>query len=596
MASVVQCLELSKSYSAEVLLQQISFAVEDGDRLGLIGPNGAGKSTLMKLMAGLETPDEGEIRLQRDTHVVFTAQQHAYADDEDVRSVLANAWTIALPDYEQVARIDRSLRLLELDGATLIGALSGGWQKRVQLIAALMQEPDLWFLDEPTNHLDLEAVLWLQERLMQFKGTLVVVSHDRYFLNEIANRIIEVNFCYATGILDARGNYDDFLEQRDAYLHAQQQAQQSLDNQHRREQAWLARRPKARTTKSVSRIKRAAEIAEELQTVSQRNQQRKLGDVGFHGSDRKSKDLIVCEELSQAYGEALIFEHADIHLSAQDRLVVLGKNGSGKSTLLDLLAQETTPKSGKIKYAHELRIVRFSQDRSQLDQDATLKQVICPEGDRVFYRERALHINAWLQMFLFRPDQLDQRIRAFSGGEQARILLSRMMLQEADVLILDEPTNDLDIPSIELLEQSLIEFDGAVVLVTHDRYLMEVVGSQFLALQIGQTPRRVGSYRQWEDQQLEQATSSDTDTAAAQTANDAVESLSWDEQKELRGMEKRIQKAEAKLDELGQQLASEELMRDLDAYQSCNDEFQALQSEVEELYTRWQELEERSAN
>ena len=287
-------------------------------------------------------------------------------------------------------------------------------------------------------------------------------------------------------------------------------------------------------------------------------------------------------------------------LSARDRLVVLGKNGGGKSTLLDVLAQDASPKSGKLKFAHELRIVRFSQDRSQLDHSKTLKQMICPEGDRVFYRERSLHINAWLQMFLFRPDQLDQRIGAFSGGEQARILLSRMMLQEADVLILDEPTNDLDIPSIELLENSLLEFDGAVVLVTHDRYLMEVVGSQFLAMEIGQTPRRVGSYRQWEDQQHgkgeQTASVIDTSQSATAEAEAVAEALSWDEQKELRGMEKRIQKAEAKLEELSEQLASEALMRDIDAYQACNDEFQALQGEVEELYTRWQELEERSAN
>ena len=275
MASIVQCLEVSKSYSAEILLQGISFAVESGDRLGLIGPNGAGKSTLMKLLAGVEDVDEGEIRLQRGLEIIYTPQQHPYQDEQTVIDVLQSAWSVVVPDYEREARIDRYVRLLDLDADTTIGSLSGGWQKRVQLISGLMQEPDLWLLDEPTNHLDLEAVLWLQQQLHAFKGSLVLVSHDRYFLNEIANRIMEVNYCYAEGILDCKGNYDAFLEQREAYLHAQQQAQQSLDNQHRREQAWLARRPKARTTKSVSRIKRAAEIADELKTVSQRNQQRR---------------------------------------------------------------------------------------------------------------------------------------------------------------------------------------------------------------------------------------------------------------------------------------------------------------------------------
>ena len=595
MASILQCIDLSKSYSAEVLLQGISVAIEEGDRVGLIGPNGAGKSTLLKLMAEVESLDEGEIRVQRNLDVIYTPQHVPYESTQTIEQILNQAWQVECPDYERSARMDRFLRELEIDADTALGTLSGGWQKRVQLIAALMQQPGLWLLDEPTNHLDLEAVLWLQGHIQRFAGTVVMISHDRYFLNEVANRIMEVNNCYAEGLLDTRGNYDQFLEQRDAYMHAQRQTQQSLDNQHRREQAWLARRPKARTTKSVSRIKRAADIADELKVVSQRNNEQRLGDVGFHASGRRSQDLIVADEIAQQFDDLLVFDKADVHLSAKDRLVILGKNGSGKSTLLDILAGTASPKQGKIKFGHELRIVRFSQDRSQLDQNATLKQVMCPDGDRVFYRERALHINAWLQMFLFRPEQLDQKIGDFSGGEQARILLSGMMLQEADVLILDEPTNDLDIPSIELLEQSLLEFNGAIVLVTHDRYLMEQVGTQFLAMQIGQVPRRVGSYRQWEDQRLSYEQVEESDSAQDDASAEQIEELTWEEQKELRGMEKRIHKAEEKLEMLSQELLKENVASDASLYQSANDAFLAQQARVDEMYTRWEALEERSS-
>ncbi len=607
MAAIIQLESVSKSFSAEPLLQDVTFNVQAGDRLGLIGPNGAGKSTLLKMMANLESPDAGELRRQRDAFMLYTAQQVPFDGSLSVYDTLQSAWEIDLEDYERDSRIDRYLRSLEIDPDVKLGSLSGGWQKRVHLISGLMHEPDCWLVDEPTNHLDLAAVLWLQEQLQQFRGTIVLISHDRYFLNEMATRIIDVNNCYRNGFLDVAGNYDAYLVGRDAYAAAQLQEQSSLANQNRREQEWLARRPKARGTKSVSRIKRAGELESDLKAVSARNVQRSIGDVSFQGSGRKSQDLIVATALKQQFGDLHVFHDLDLHLSAGNRMVILGRNGCGKTSLLNILAGDVEQKSGTVKRAHELRIVRFSQDRSQLNMKATLRSVMCPEGgDRVAYQGRDLHINAWLQMFLFRPDQLDQLIGSFSGGEQARILLSGMMLREADVLILDEPTNDLDIPAIELLEQSLIEFNGAIILVTHDRYLMENVATHFLALNIGEQPVRVGSYRQWEDQQRQKNTKSSSNVVASDEV-DYVEpalteakpaakksSLSWNEQKELRGMESKIEKAEAKLEALQASLHADEAGRDAKMFERISKEILEQQEKNDALYARWQDLESRN--
>lgn len=596
MAAVIQLETVSKSFSAEPLLEGISCTIQAGERVALIGPNGAGKSTLLQLMNGSLEPDGGELRRQKDLRHVYTAQKFTPTAGQSVGDWLAAAWQLELPPHQRTARSDRLLRALDIDTQQELAALSGGWQKRVQLIAGLMQEPECWLLDEPTNHLDLDAVLWLQDELLQFRGTLVVISHDRYFLNQVCDRVLDVNRCYPGGLLDCSGHYDDYLEQREATLQAQQREQASLANEHRREQAWLARRPKARTTKAVSRIKRAGHIAEDLAAVQQRNQQRSLAAPGFDGSGRRTQQLLLGDGLEQRYGELLVFRDLDLQLCAGERLVLLGANGSGKTTLLDLLAGDVEPVAGALKRAHELKTLRFSQDRSQLDQQATLKHIICPDSDQVVYRGRAIHINAWLQMFLFTAQQLDQRIRNFSGGEQARILLMRMMLQQADVLLLDEPTNDLDIPAIELLEQMLIDFEGAVVLVTHDRYLMEAVGSDFLALEPGATPRRVGSYRQWEQQQRREQPTATTD-ADTQTDRTSAEpesgSLSWEEQKELRGIEKRVLKAEADLEAISARLDAAANSQDSSEFVRLSKAFEDAQQAVEDLYTRWQELEER---
>ena len=524
---ILNAQNISKSYGATPLFRNVAFTISEGDRIGLIGPNGSGKSTLLQILSGTIDPDSGEVALRKRVRLSFVHQESQFAGGQTVRSVIAAALERSgVPPDEWQARLAETLGragLEELDAPT--ESLSGGWRKRLAIAEALVQQPDILLLDEPTNHLDLAAIEWLEELLQSASFASVVVSHDRYFLENVATTMAELNRAYPDGLLRVTGNYSRLLEEKEAFLQAQAKHQDALENRVHREIEWLRRGPKARTSKSKARIDKANQLIGELADLNARTRTASAA-IDFSATDRKTRRLIELQGLSFEIGGRTLFHDLDFILTPGTRVGLVGPNGSGKTTLLRLLSRELSPTAGEIRTADALQIVYFDQNR-MLDPDVTLRRALAPDSDSVVYQDRVIHVASWAARFLFTGEQLNQPVGRLSGGERARVLLAKLMLQPADVLLLDEPTNDLDIPTLEVLEESLLEFRGALVLVTHDRYLLDRVSTTVLGLDGSGSVGQFADYSQWE-QWLEErqrvskavAKTADRETAGACSATD----------------------------------------------------------------------------
>ncbi len=605
---LLSCESISKSYGVRALFANLTLALFEGDHVGLIGPNGSGKSTLLKILAGLEPPDDGTRTLRGHTRVGYVPQEPSFPAGFSIEQVLQQTLTDAGRDpHEEGGLIARALSIGTFpDPEQSIDTLSGGWRKRLAITQALLLEPDVLLMDEPTNHLDVEGILWLERLLKNRAKAFLVISHDRRFLESIATRMVELNRCYPEGRFEAKGRYSDFLEQRDAALQAQADYQSSLANRVRREVEWLRRGPKARTTKAKGRIQSAGKLIEELDQVEARAAQSTIG-IDFAASGRKSKQLLVAKEVTKRFNERPVVTNLDLLLGPGQRLGLLGPNGSGKTTLLRLLAGTLEPDSGTIVRAEGLRIVSFEQHRESLDQDAPLRRALAPSGgDAVVYQGRSVHLASWAKRFLFRPEQLDLPVSRLSGGEQARLLIAQLMLQPADLLILDEPTNDLDIPTLDVLEDSLLEFPGALVLVTHDRWLLDRVSTILLALDGTGRLEWFADYAQWESAQEraaesetgpseESSASATTDQGAGAATPRKPKKLSYREQKEWGTIEDSILKAEELVASCQDALQDPAVVSNAAELQARSEALVAAQAEVERLYARWAELDEKRA-
>ena len=467
--------------------------------------------------------------------------------------------------------------------------LSGGWRKRLALARALAQAPDLLLLDEPTNHLDLEGILWLESVLAKATFAFVLVTHDRYFLERSTNAIVELSRRHSEGVLRVAGSYSDFLVEREARLALQQQLEATQANRVRREIEWLRRGPKARTTKAQARIDEAGRLIEELQATRQRTADEKKLALDFETSGRRTKRLLWASGLRHGYGSGLLLDDIDVMLAPGSRLGLVGSNGTGKTTLLKIMAGELMPLAGQVERAPQLRLQVFEQDRSTLDPQQSLRRALAPEGDSVVYRGTAQHIVGWANRFLFKPAQLDLPVGELSGGEQARIIIARLMLQPADVLLLDEPTNDLDIPSLEVLEESLLEFEGALVLVTHDRYLLDRVCTQVLGL--GGDGRAVycADVEQWL-QANRPAPKAAKPPAAVRPKTAPSTKLTFKEQREFEELEAAIPGAEAELRRLHDEVQRPEVCSAPLRLRACVAALDATQKTLDQMYQRWEEL------
>ncbi len=487
---------LSKAFGANPLFQNVSFTVSEGDRIGLIGPNGSGKSTLLGILAGQIDPDSGEVAVRKRAKMSYVVQDSQFPEDSTVRSVIQAALK-QTPEDERAGRLAETLgRTGFEDFDAEASSLSGGWKKRLAIAEALVQAPDILLLDEPTNHLDLAGIEWLEELLESAQFASVVVSHDRYFLENFANATAELSRVYPDGILRVAGNYSTFLEKKEEFLHAQAKRQEALENRVHSEIEWLRRGAKARTRKSKARIGKANEMIGELADLNNRTRTA-TAQIDFSATDRRTKRLIELDHVGYEIADRTLFSDLEFIITAGMRVGLVGPNGSGKTTLLRLLRGELDPSTGTIKQADKLRVVYFDQNR-ELDQDVTLRRALAPEGDSVIYQDRLIHVASWAARFLFTSEQLNQPISRLSGGEKARVLIAQLMLQPADVLLLDEPTNDLDIPTLEILEESLLEFRGALVLVTHDRYLLDRVSNIVIGLDGQGAVAKFADYSQWE--------------------------------------------------------------------------------------------------
>ncbi len=608
---------LSKRFGANPLFENLSFSVHDGDRIGLIGPNGAGKSTLLAIFGREQEPDSGEVSFRKRARIGYVHQISDFAAGITVRQIIEAAL-----DRAGISSLEREQRLRESLGRAGFGeydtidnpgmgreaaSLSGGWRKRLAIAEAVVTGPDVLLLDEPTNHLDLEGIEWLEGLLRTSPFAFVVVTHDRYFLENVASEVVELNRIYSDGLLRVKGAYSKFLEDREAYVEWQERAQESLRNRVRIEMDWLRRGPKARTTKSRARIDNANALIAELRDSESRSRTASAG-IAFDATGRQTKRLIEVEHAAVTLGDREILHDVSLILTNGLKLGLAGPNGSGKTTLLRAITGEIPLSAGGIRRANGLRIVYFSQMR-ELDTSMTLRRALAPDSDAVIYQDRVVHVASYAARFLFASEQLNQPVERLSGGERARVLIARLMLQPADVLILDEPTNDLDIPTLEILEESLLEFPGALVLVTHDRYLLDRVTNTVLGLDGHGNSGLFADYLQWEAWREEQGRASSQAAAEIAMASSAAapspefpvraatssarKKLSYIEQREYDGLEARIEEVDARVRAAEQRIEAPEVVTDPAALTAALAELEQARAEHDAIYERWVELTEK---
>lgn len=585
---------LSKRFGTKPLFKGLSLSIFAGDRIGLIGQNGSGKSTLLKMIGGLEPADEGTISARKGLKIGYLPQSCDFPEEKPIQILIDSLKDHSdEPDYERQQLAEIWLSKLGFTGSEPSAAhLSGGWKKRLMLAKQMMPSPDLLLLDEPTNHLDLEGILWLEKFLLQESITYLLVSHDRYFLQHATNRIIEIDPVYPKGLFALRGSYTNFLSKKEEFLQGQLEQERSLASKARRETEWLRSNPKARTSKSRARIDDAHELLEDLSAVKKRNQQ-KRASIDFADSQRSARQLLVAKNIRKEVGGRLLFEKLDFTLSPGTRIGLMGPNGSGKTTLLRLLAEELAPDMGTIKRVEGLKIVYFDQHRNKLPDDISLRQALAPNSDFVLFRGQPIHVNGWCQRFLFSPDFLDLPLGKLSGGERARIAIAHLMLQPADLLLLDEPTNDLDIPTLEALEENLLDFPGAIVLITHDRFMLDRICNAFLALGDPSCSELFASYAQWQASLPLVSPSSKPRPEKKIQESTSKGGLSYAERKEYSQIETKILKLEKEVQELTHLLEQPEIAQDASRLNEICTAISLAETKIEKLYLLWEELDQK---
>ena len=601
MTTLVTCDAISKHFGSRTLFDGLSISFADDERVGFLEPNGAGKTTFLKILAGLEHQDGGEVSRRRTARIGFLPQEDRFGEGATVEMVLTGALADhPMEPYERDTQVNIILSKFGFDHThCAVEELSGGWRKRLALAREVIQGPDLLLLDEPTNHLDLDGIQWLEKMLLDAPFAFIAVSHDRYFLEHVSSRVVELNPVYPDGYFSVSGSYSMFLEKRADFLEAQQAQQVTLANIVRREVAFLKSNSKAQRTKSKDRVEEAYRLKDQLRDLSQRNAQSTAAGIDFDTTGRKSKKLLEAKGLAKTLGGKLLFKDVSLVLSPGMRLGILGGNGSGKTTLIRVLSGDLPPDEGRVDPADDLRIVIFDQKREELPKDLSLRRALAGNSDNVDFRGRNIHITAWAKRFLFSTDQLNMPVGDLSGGEQARILIARLMLRPADLLILDEPTNDLDITSLDVLEESLIDFPGAVVLVTHDRFMLDRVCTEILGLDGEGRVGKYGDCAQWQAAQSRRANRKvevAVRTKPEKSKRKADRSgLTSREKSELKDMEETIQSAEVRVVEQRKALEDPAVAGDHVEAQKRWKELEDAQRQLEALYVRWAELEAKTS-
>ncbi len=629
--ALIQLKNIQVSFGGPALLDNLSLSIDAGERICLIGRNGAGKSTLMKVLNKDIKADSGEIIVQggavvaqleqevpkdmsgsvyevvasglAETGALLTAY-HALNEEDDIGS---EDW---MKRFEKIQHdlescngwhfqntIDTVISRLELNPDVDFKKLSGGIKRRVLLARALVQEPDVLLLDEPTNHLDIEAIIWLEDFLLSFNGSLVFITHDRSFLRRLATRIIEIDRGNATSW---PGDYDNFLRRKEETLHAEGLENARFDKKLAQEEVWIRQGIKARRTRNEGRVRSLEKMRDER---SERREQLGSVNIQVEVGQRTGKRVVEVENINYTLpnGRILIDDFSAL-VQRGDKIGLIGPNGVGKTTLLKVLLGELKADSGKLIEGTNLEVAYFDQLRSQLDEGRSVKDNLDRGADKVSINGKEKHVISYLQDFLFTPDRANSPVNALSGGERNRLLLAKLFIKPANVLVLDEPTNDLDVDTLELLEELLLNYTGTVLIVSHDRaFINNLVTSCFVFEGEGKISEYVGSYDDWLRQRppvsapkSKKVEKKQEKTATNTDSNDQPESkkLSFNQQQELKNLPQEIEKFEQRLSDLEAQMADPEFFKqEHKKTAAVTDELQEIQATLKTKYDRWEELE-----
>jgi ATP-binding cassette subfamily F protein uup len=618
---------ISLAFGGPPLLDGVDLQLEAGDRLCLLGRNGSGKSTLLKLIAGELLPDGGEIQRQQGLRVALVSQEVPPGLSGTVFDVVAagmGSTTALLEEYHQVSHrlateagdelverlaelqkaledtggwslhqgVERVLGRLALDPDAEFAALSGGTKRRVLLARALVAGPDLLLLDEPTNHLDIDTIIWLEEFLLKNVTTFLFVTHDRALARRLASRVAELDrgrlYSFACG-------YDAFMERREALLAAEITRQALFDKKLAQEEAWVRQGIKARRTRNEGRVRALQKLREERR---QRRDRLGTAKIQLQEAERSGKLVVEAEGASFAYDGTPVIRNLATTILRGDRVGIIGPNGSGKTTLLRLLLGELPPQQGEIRTGSRREVLYFDQLREQLDLDKTVQENVGEGNDTLLINGKPRHIIGYLQDFLFSPERARSPVRVLSGGERNRLLLAKLFTKPSNLLVMDEPTNDLDAETLDLLEELLLEYSGTLLLVSHDReFLNNVVTSTLVLAGEGEVREYVGGYDDWLRQAAAAAPAPPVGAKSApvkpQRPAERPRKLTFKEERELEGLPERIGLLEGEQGELHRQLADPEFYRTAGAeIVQINARLAAIEKELEEVYRRWEELEE----
>ncbi len=611
---------LSLHFGNSVLLDTVDLTIEAGERLCLVGRNGSGKSTLMKLLAGEQQADGGEIIRAQALRVAQLPQELPRKIDGSVFDVVALGLGESgrlLAEYHRLlhhaphdldrlgrvqsaleavdgwsldSRVEAILTRLDLDGDADFNDLSGGLKRRALLAQALVAEPDLLLLDEPTNHLDLDSITWLEDFLRSWNGTLLFVTHDRAFLRRLATRIIELDRGHLTSW---PGSYEDYLRHKAEALHAEAQADARFDKKLAQEEAWIRKGIEARRTRNEGRVRALNDLRDQDRARRRLPGQAKLV---LQEAERSGKLVVEAEQIDFARGDRRLVRHFSITVLRGDRIGILGPNGVGKTTLLNLMLGKLAPDAGIVRVGTKLELAYFDQLRAQLNEDRPVFENIGDGKEFVDIGGKRIHVMTYLQDFLFAPDRARSPVRALSGGERSRLLLARLFAQPANLLVLDEPTNDLDVETLDLLEERLLEFQGTVLLVSHDREFLDRVVTRCLVFEgAGRIGDYVGGYQDWLRQRdtpgparklVESSPSAPRPTAASRSR------LSYKDQRELAALPQKIERLEAEQVELAGQLGDPTLYRrQQETALAAQARLAEIEHTLQEIYARWEALE-----
>jgi ATP-binding cassette subfamily F protein uup len=589
----LQLNDLTVGFRGPALLDNVSCQIDVADRIGLLGRNGAGKTTLMRVLSGEILPDHGEILVAPEKRIALLPQEVPQDLAGTVVDIVRQGFPATIDehhhDWESEHRMERLLGEMELAGSLEVESLSAGMKRRVLLAQQLVADPDLLLLDEPTNHLDIEAILWLEEFLSRWPKAFLFVTHDRAFLRKLATRILEID---RGRLFDWACDYDTFLTRKESALAAEEKQNALFDKKLAQEEAWIRQGIKARRTRNEGRVR--ALKAMRVERAERRSNVGKA-KVAIQTDQRSGALVIRATDVSFGYGECKIVEQFSTEIMRGDKIGIIGPNGSGKSTLLRLLLGKLTPQSGEVRLGTNLEVAYFDQLRGQLDEEKTVQENVGEGANELLINGKSRHVLGYLQDFLFTPDRARSQVRFLSGGERNRVLLAKLFAKPANLIVLDEPTNDLDAETLELLEEQLVEFPGTLLVVSHDREFLNNVVTSTIAFDAEGPREYVGGYDDWLRQRpTATATASEKKSSPVPTKPQAEvkKKLTYNEQRELKALPEKIEKLEAAIEELHAAMADGVYYKQAaEKIASKQTELKSLEADLATAYQRWEALE-----